>query len=90
MGCFYSGGQAFFARLFLIAMASQYLLDYYHGGSNVSEFWSPARFNYQGVLDYDIHAPWTDVFNNHAVSQWKQQIDTKAFSPDGKTNIVTV
>jgi hypothetical protein len=90
MHCFYTGGQAYSVRLFLIALASQYLLDYYHGGSNVSEFWQPARFTYQGVLDYDIHAPWTDAFNNQMVSNFRQQIDTKAFSPDAKTNIVTV
>jgi hypothetical protein len=62
--CFYSGGQAYYARLFLIAMFSQYLLDYYHAGNNVSEYWQPARFNFQGALDYDIHDPWTDSFNN--------------------------
>ena len=71
-------------------MGSQYLLDYYHAGSNVSEFWQPARFNFQGALDYDIHDPWTDSFNNQMVANFRQKIDTKAFSPDGKTDIVTV
>jgi hypothetical protein len=88
--CFFTGGQAYFARLFIIAMLSQYCLDYYHGGSNVSEFWSPARFNYQGVLDYDIHQPFTDAFNNQMVSNWYQTIDTKPYSPDGKRDTITV
>lgn len=72
MHAFYTGGQAHWGRLFIIAMASQYILDWYHGANMVSEFWSPARFNYQGILDYDIHAPWTDAFNNHAVAQFRQ------------------
>lgn len=41
---FYSGGQHYFLRLWTIAFASQYLLDWYHSSDNVSEFWGPARF----------------------------------------------
>lgn len=43
-GAFYTGGQAYSARLFLIALASQYLLDYYHSSDFVSEFWAPAKY----------------------------------------------
>lgn len=69
-GCFFSGGQALFMRLFIIGYASQYLLDYYHGTSHVSEFWQPARFNYQGGIDYDVHEPFTDAFNKMMVSRF--------------------
>jgi len=63
-GSFYTGGQAYFARLFFICYASQFILDYYHGTSAyVSEFWQPARFSYQSGIDYDIHEPFTDAFN---------------------------
>lgn len=81
-GCYYAGGQVYAARLFLIAMASQYLLDYYHGRQMTSEFWTPARFNYQGGLDYDIHEPFTDAFNKHMVSMWGINYGDKAWSPD--------
>jgi len=30
LGCFYTGGQPYFARLWVIAIMSQYCLDYYH------------------------------------------------------------
>lgn len=39
LGCFFSGGQAYYARLFLICYLSQYFLDWYHGRQMVSEFW---------------------------------------------------
>lgn len=39
LGCFFTGGQAYGIRLFAICYLSQFLLDYYHGGANVSEFW---------------------------------------------------
>jgi len=39
LGCFFSGGQAYGARLFLICFLSQYFLDWYHGRQMVSEFW---------------------------------------------------
>jgi hypothetical protein len=45
-GSFYAGAQAYGARLFAICLLSQFLLDHYHAGSNVSEFWQPARFNF--------------------------------------------
>ena len=38
-GCFYNGGQAYFARLYVIAFVSQYLLDWYHASDMEREFW---------------------------------------------------
>lgn len=43
-GAFYAGGQAYAIRLFLICYLSQFILDHYHGTSQVTEFWQPARF----------------------------------------------
>jgi len=82
-GAFYSGGQAYFLRLYLIAVGSQYLLDYYHGSAKVSEFWQPARFHYQSGIDYDIHNPYTDGFNNYMVHNWKSKENWQAFHPEG-------
>lgn len=62
-GAFYTGGQAYFVRLYLIAFLSQYLLDYYHAGNYTSEFWQPARYTYSSGIDYDIHNPYTDGYN---------------------------
>ena len=89
-GAFYSGGQAYSARLFAICFVSQYLLDWYHGRASVSEFWQPARFNYQGGLDYDIHEPFTDGFNKFMMSKWGAYESEAAYSPDVKTQLKIV
>ena len=91
LGSFYTGGQAYGIRLFGICFVSQFLLDWYHGNANVSEFWQPARYNYQGGLDYDVHEPFTDAFNKMAMSRFylDDQSDG-AFSPDNKTLLRTV
>ena len=47
-----------------------YVLDYYHEGKNVSEFWSPAKHKVQTGIDYDVHDPFTDGFNQFMVSKW--------------------
>lgn len=60
---FYTGGQAYFTRLWVIAMASQYLLDWYHNADNVSEFWGPGRFMTHTGIVYDLHNPYTDAYN---------------------------
>jgi len=86
LGCFFSGGQAYGIRLFFICLISQYMLDYYHGSHQVSEFWQPARFNYQGGIDYDVHEPFTDAFNKMMVSRFylTNQSDP-AYSDDNKS-----
>ena len=38
---FYAGLEAYYIRFFLIALTSQYLLDYYHSNAYVQEFWQP-------------------------------------------------
>jgi len=86
-GAFYSGGQAYFARLYVIAVLSQYLLDYYHYSDKVSEFWQPARFHYQSGIDYDIHNPYTDGFNQMMVHNWMAKGGFGAINPDGKSQI---
>lgn len=91
LGCFFAGGQAYGVRLFGICFLSQYLLDYYHGSYNVSEFWQPARFNYTGGLDYDVHEPFTDAFNKMMMSRfYLEEQSEAAFSPDNKTHLSTI
>jgi len=90
LGCFYSGGTAYGGRLFAICWLTQYLLDYYHAGSMVSEFWQPARFKYQTGIDYDVHDPFTDGFNKLLVGGPKEKINQAPQRPEGYGDIVTV
>jgi len=51
----------------------------------VSEFWQPARFNYQSGLDYDVHDPYTDSFNKWMVQRFLQESEElPEFMPEGK------
>lgn len=84
LGAFYSGGQAYFVRLYAIAIISQYLLDYYHSSDKVSEFWQPSRYHFSSGLDYDIHNPYTDAFNQMMVSNWMAKGGFGAMHPNGK------
>lgn len=84
-GAFYVGGQAYFARLWVIAYLSQFILDYYHASNKVQEFWQPARYQYTSGIDYDIHDPYTDGFNQMMVRNWMAKGGFGALSPDGKT-----
>jgi hypothetical protein len=86
-GSFYTGGQAYFVRLWLIAYFSQVMLDRYHGTDYVSEFWQPARFQYQSGIDYDIHNPYTDGFNHMMTTNWMAKGGFGALHPDGKSQI---
>ena len=84
-GCFYSGGQAYFARLWVIAYASQLILDRYRTNNFISEFWQPARYQYTTGIDYDIHDPYTDGFNKMMLTNWMAKGGFAANSQDGKT-----
>ena len=81
VGCFYSGGQAYFLRYYIIAILSQYMLDYYHSTAKVSEYWQPARYNYSSSIDYDIHNPWTDSFNKAMNAAFKTNAGFAALHP---------
>jgi len=87
-GAFYAGMQAYMFRMFALCYGAQFVLDYYHAGSYVSEFWQPARYNYQSGLDYDIHDPYTDSFNKWMVTQFQQDSEElPEFMPEGKGQI---
>lgn len=54
----------------------------------MSEFWQPARFNYQSGLDYDVHDPYTDSFNKWMVQRFLQESEElPEFMPEGKGSI---
>lgn len=57
----------------MIAYLSQFVLDYYHGANYVTEFWQPARFSFQGGIDYDVHEPFTDGFNKFMSTKWSSE-----------------
>ena len=84
-GAFYTGGQAYFVRLYAIALASQYLLDWYHATDNVSEFWAPSKFHVSTGIDYDIHNPYTDGFNQVMIRNWMAKGGLGPMHPDGKS-----
>ncbi|MFS8160625.1 MAG: MC/SLC25 family protein [Candidatus Roizmanbacteria bacterium] len=86
----YAGLEAYWLRLFIICYASQFLLDHYHSNAYVSEFWQPARFHYQGGIDYDIHDPYTDAFNKRLVATNLGKRGLAAAHPDGKDQMVMV
>jgi len=88
-GCVYSGGQAYFLRLFGIAIVSQYLLDYYHSSDKVSEYWQPARFHYAGGIDYDIHNPYTDMHMEQVTYKFRGTEDIPHLHPKGKGGKLT-
>lgn len=90
LGAFYSGGQAYFARLYAIAIVTQYMLDYYHNSSKVQEFWQPARYQYQSGIDYDIHNPYTDAFNREMTSKWRAEGGFSAIHPLGAQGKSTI
>lgn len=87
---FYAGGQPYFFRLFGIALISQYLLDFYHATDNKSEFWQPARHHYTTGIDYDIHNPYTDAFNNMMTSVWMSKAGNNGMHPESKDTIRVV
>ena len=71
----------------MICYLSQFFLDQYHGQQNVSEFWQPARFNYQSGIDYDVHEPFTKGFNQFMTTKWSTSESDNAYHPDGQSDI---
>lgn len=66
------------------------MLDYYHGGSYVSEYWQTNKYAWHGGIDYDVHDPYTDGFNKFLTTKWTGSQEPRAFHPDGKSNFVVV
>ena len=87
---FYAGLEAYYLRFFLICFVSQNLLDYYHAGNYVQEFWQPARFHYQTGIDYDIHDPYTDAFNKKLVASYVGEGGMPAAHPNGKEGMMII
>ena len=85
-----AGFEAYWLRLFLICWLSQYVLDYYHAGNYDPEFWQPARFHFQGGIDYDVHAPYTDAFNKYMVSSYVGKGGFSAAHPNGKDQMIII
>ena len=86
-GAFYTGGQSYFARLWLISMVSVYFLDWYHSRSKAAEFWQPARYQYTTGIDYDIHDPYTEGFYKQMATNWMAKGGHGGLHPDGKSQI---
>jgi len=89
-GTFYTGGQAYFARLYGIALVSQWILDYYHANNYTEEYWQPARYQFASGIDYDVHEPWTDGPNKMMVYNWSAKAGFPGLHPDGKSHLVAL
>ena len=84
----YAGAFPAWVRLFAICWVSQYLLDYYHKGNFVQEFWQPPRYNYHGGIDFDIHEPFTLAFHKGMVSYTKPELSVSgANHPDRQSGV---
>jgi hypothetical protein len=93
VGAFYTGGQAYFARYLLIALITQYILDYYHATAKVSEFWQPARYQYSSGIDYDIHNPYTDAYNQILNANQRTELPAEGLHPmaaKGKSSVILI
>jgi hypothetical protein len=53
----------------------------------VSEFWQPARFQYVSGIDYDIHDPFTDGYNQMMIHNWMAKGGFPGLHPAGDENI---
>lgn len=82
----YSGFYAYYARWFVICYGTQIILDWYHSRLRVEEYWQPARYNFQGGIDMDVHDPWTMAFHKGLTSYTFGQKDWMhgAMHPHGK------
>jgi hypothetical protein len=89
-GALFAGTFVGFLRLFLICWVSQYVLDFYHARNYVQEFWQPARFHFQGGIDYDIHDPYTDAFNKKLVAYSQGMGGLPAAHPNGKDGVALI
>ena len=91
MGVIYAGCYASFVRTFGIAYVSMRLLDYYFDSTPMQELWQPARYNYHGGIDFDIHEPFTLAFHKgFAYSHNKPSFTDGSARPEGEGGITTV
>jgi hypothetical protein len=85
VSAFYAGAQSSFFRLVGICLVSQFLLDSYHNGHYKKEYWTPAKFSFQGGIDLDIHDPWTMAFHKGVASYVQEGSKlTQTGHPDNK------
>ncbi len=69
---FYAGYLSYFGRFFLIALVSQYLLDFYEAKSFVPEFWSPGSYMTTPNIAMNPYDPYTlahhkKYVDNHSI-----------------------
>lgn len=64
---FYAGFFTYFARYFLITLASQFILDFYHHGSYIEELWTPAQYSYPTSIAFNAYEPFTLAYHKGAV-----------------------
>uniref|UniRef100_A0A7S3IUP8 ADP/ATP translocase n=2 Tax=Strombidium inclinatum TaxID=197538 RepID=A0A7S3IUP8_9SPIT len=83
-GSFYSGGQMYLLRLLGIALVSQYALDIYFDMNKLPELWQPAKYYVHGGIDYDIHNPYTQAFDQLMMRQFMMPIGMDSTSPNQK------
>ena len=82
---FYAGAFSYWARFFVIAYASQILLDFYHHGSYVEELWEPAQYSFPTSIAFNVYEPFTLAYHKGAVGLVTEDMEESAgLSPDLK------
>ena len=83
--CLYAGFLPYFGRFFLIALVSQYLLDFYRQGNFIQELWVPASYSRSSSIAYSPYEPFTLAYHRGAVAKVREDMEeTAGFTPDMK------
>lgn len=83
--CFYAGFMPYYARLFVIAYASQLILDQYKNGQYQTELWTPASYNMTEQIAFNPYEPFTLAFHKGEIQTVVEDIEeTQGLSPSMK------
>ena len=63
MQALYAGYICYFGRFFLIALVSQYLLDFYYSGNYMPELWVPSTYIRPTSQALNMYEPFTLAYH---------------------------
>lgn len=83
--CLYPGFLPYFGRFFLIALVSQYLLDFYRAGNFIQELWTPGSYSKHQSIAFNVYEPFTMAYHKGSVARVVEDSEeTAGFTPDTK------
>jgi hypothetical protein len=83
--CLYPGFLPYFGRFFLIALVSQYLLDFYRSGNFIQELWTPGSYSRVPTIALNVYEPFTLAYHKGTVAKVTEDIEeTAGLTPDLK------